>query len=226
MSVAQTDRAQPLSRGAVTANLLRSGALIRVARWQLAVLGCALGWTVLLREVDGVHDGPAGVGLLRAVGSIVVLGTLFLFDDPSRRFIEPLQMTARYWLAIRLTIALGFVAIGYTVACVGLSASVDVVDVAGVALELASAALLGLAVAAGMARWQGIDEPGVGTAPVVVSAFIAAQLLPPRFALLPPPGPDWAAAHARWAVLLVLAAVCLALASRDRVARRHTSQNR
>jgi hypothetical protein len=225
MSLVQADRARPVSMATVSADLVRDRALSRVVRWQPAVLGCALGWIMLLREVNGIHDEAAGVGLLRATGAAVVLGTLFVLDDPAQRFIEPLQMTARYWLAIRLTIALGFVAIGYTGASVALSASVDVADVAGVALELVSATLLGLAVAAVMARWQGIDEPGVATAPVLVAAFIAAQFLPQRFALVAAPGPDWTAAHARWAVLLVGSAVCLAFASRDRAAHRHPWQN-
>ncbi|MEP7019380.1 MAG: hypothetical protein ABI808_01920, partial [Pseudonocardiales bacterium] len=163
----------------------------------------------------GVHDQAGAVGLLRAVGALSVLGTMFVLDDATRMFSDPTQLSARYRLLVRLSIALMVTAVGFAAASLALGARVSAAELAGVALELVTATLLGLAVAAVALRWHGVDEPGVLAAPAVITGLLMSQLLPRRLALLPPPGPEWAAAHGRWVLLLVLAVTCLAVASRD-----------
>lgn len=215
MRTAQPTRVRPVAHSAVTAELVRGGALRRVVRWQPAVAALVVGCALLLRNAGGVHDQAGAVALLRGIGAVTVLGAVFVLDDAARRFAEPTQLSARYRLLVRVSIALIGIGVGFTGASVVLRAHVAAAELAGVALELLAATLLGLAVAAVAARRQGVDEPGVLTAPVVVGGLMAAQFLPQRWALLSPPGAGWAAAHGRWALLLVVAVVCLAVASRD-----------
>jgi hypothetical protein len=89
-----------------------------------------------------------------------------------------------------------------------------------VGLEAVTILAVGLAVAAIAVRYAGVDEPGVGAAPTVLGFVVALAFVPSRWALMVPTGPQWSAAHLRWALLLVIAAAMIVAAARDPAARR------
>ena len=85
------------------------------------------------------------------------------------------------------------------------------------ALSLEAAAITAavLAVAATLARWPGLPDPGVVAGPVLAAFAFGVPGLPHRVALTLLPGPGWEAAHLRWAGLLLVALAGLGVAVRD-----------
>jgi hypothetical protein len=85
------------------------------------------------------------------------------------------------------------------------------------ALSLETAAVAGVvvAVAAVLARWPGLVDPGLVAGPVLAGFAFGAPGLPDRLALAPMPGPGRDAAHVRVGGLLAVAVAALAVAVRD-----------
>jgi hypothetical protein len=63
-----------------------------------------------------------------------------------------------------------------------------------------------------------VDEPGIATTPVLLGLVFPSGAHP-GLRLLVGPGPQWLAAHLRWAVVLACAVAFLAVAMRDRADR-------
>jgi len=206
-------------RASVAAELVRSGALRRAIRWEPAVAGCAAAGALLAWR----HDTPAPLGLLRGLSLAVVLGVLFVLDDPAARMIEAAPMPWRYRLTLRVLVALGIA--GPAFLALGAVLAPDVGIGAGVGLEVATVLAIGLAGAAVAFRFWEVDAPGLVTAPIVLGFLGGLALVPPRWALIVVPGPQWPAAHLRWAGVLIAAAVLVALASRDPAARRYRARS-
>ena len=83
----------------------------------------------------------------------------------------------------------------------------------GLTVELLAALAVVWATAA-WGRRRGVDEPGIATAPVLLGLLFLGTMHP-RVRLLVGPGPQWLAAHLRWAAVLACAAALLAVAMRD-----------
>lgn len=93
-------------------------------------------------------------------------------------------------------------------------ASADRVSVSiGLTVELLAALAVVWATAA-QGRRRGLDEPGITTAPVLLG-LVFLGTMHPKARLLVGPGPQWPAAHMRWAALLACAAALLAMAMCD-----------
>ena len=201
-------------RASVAAELVRSGALRRAVRWEPALAGCAAAVALLVWR----HDTPAPLALLRGLSLVVVLGVLFVLDDPAARIVEATPVAWRYRLTLRVVVAL--VIAGPTFLALGAVLAPAVGIGAGVGVEVATVLAIGLAGAAIAFRYWAVDEPGLATAPIVLGFVGALALVPPRWTLIVVPGPQWPAAHVRWAGVLLAAAVLVVLASRDPAARR------
>jgi hypothetical protein len=204
--------------GSVAVALIRAGHLVRGQRTApLAIAALAVGGMLALHHV-GVAVG--GIGSLRVVGLILVLGSGFALDDAA----APTLQSSPYPLARRIGLRIGFAATIvvplWTLAVLRLLPSGPAGGPhgqwslgGGLTIELLAALAVVWATAA-WGRRRGLDEPGIATAPVLLGlAFLAS--MHPRARLLVGPGPDWLAAHLRWAALLVCAAGLLALAMRD-----------
>jgi len=201
----------------VAAELIRTGHLVRSLRLAPLVVGAvAVAATLLLH-----HGGPpSGIVPVRLVGLILALGGGFVLDDAA----APTLQASPYPLARRLGLRIGCAAAVvvplWTLVLVRLlPPGAGRVSLAlGLTVELLAATAVVWAAAA-WGRRRGLDEPGVATAPVLLGLVFLGGVHPTA-RLLVGPGPQWFAAHLRWAAVLVCAAALLALAMRDPAARR------
>jgi hypothetical protein len=92
----------------------------------------------------------------------------------------------------------------------------------GLTVEMVAMMMTGMAIAALATRWVPEGLGGVAAGPTLLVLLGAAAFLPYRWTLFPDSlgDPQWSAAHARWAVILVLATVLFVYFSRDPAARR------
>jgi hypothetical protein len=197
----------------VARELLRTGYLVRSLRSSpLVVAG------VTVAAILALHPAPVtGVGPARVVVLILVLGSGFAFDDPAAPTLQasPYPLARRFWLRIgcaaAVTIAL------WTVALVRLLPPAPPLERMSLALGLTVELLAALSVVWASAAWgrrRGVHEPGPATAPVLIGLLFV-TLLQEQAPLFVGPGPQWLAAHLRWAAVLALGAALLAAAMRD-----------
>ena len=192
----------------VGSELIRTGYLMRgLRRAPPAVGALTVGGLLTLFRAG---DPAGGIGALRAVGLTLVLGSGFALDDAA----APTLQASPYPLVRRMCLRIGcagaVVVPLWTLALVWihhLSLAV------GLTVELLGALAVVWATAA-WGRRLGFDEPGIATAPVLLGLLYLAIALP-RTQLLVEPGPQWLAAHLRWAAVLAGAATLLAVAMRD-----------
>jgi len=85
----------------------------------------------------------------------------------------------------------------------------------GLALELTMIEVVALAVTLGLQRWGDIAEPGQFGALGVALAFLGAVVANNFWPIFTTPGPEWGAAHLRWAATGVVGAVVAVGALRD-----------
>lgn len=174
----------------------------------------ALAIGALFAHRGGVADVTIA---LRVLGLVLALAGGFALDDAAATTLH----ASPYPLARRLLLRIGCVAAViatlWGVALLRLLPDAPTGQRAalglGVTVELAAA----LAVVWSVAAWgrrRGLDEPGIVTAPVLLS-LIFAGAAQPRVPMLVGPGADWLTAHLRWTAVLIGALVCLAYAMRD-----------
>jgi hypothetical protein len=150
-------------------------------------------------------DPELGLAVLRSVALVLALGSAFLLDDPARHTTAVVPTRRPVRVGLRLAFVAPLAALWWT-AAVLLVPEEARPPVGAVTLEAAAAAVLALAGAAAVVRRTEVAEPGKATAVGVLTAAVAAWLLPGRWALFVPAGdPRWEAAHQRWAVLLAVA---------------------
>jgi fluoroquinolone transport system permease protein len=208
---------------AVWRELVSSGALIRVLRWQpLAVAATA----AIAIGVGGVVDGKLAV--LRAAAVLLALGVAFVIDDASATTSAAVPVSRGYRLTMRIAVAGLSVGVAFAVAAVP-ERPVGASLLTGVALE--ATALGVIALAAGVFAHLRLDEPepsmfGIGAVGAVVFSVLA---LSRRWPIMPSAGPDWRAAHVWWAGLLAVGVAALIAAGYEPGVRRglfHRAQRR
>ena len=197
-------------------NLL--GALVRpvlqaMRRGPLLGAGCVgLAIVAVPAALDTVLRPDNLATLLRLVALCLAVGVAFVLDDPAKPSTATTPVPAWAAGAIRATAGLLTAAAGWTAAVALTLAGAqegtgEALPVRDLTLEAAAAAVLAVAFAGlGWARApRGVS--GTVAAPALLVAAAALALLPQRLALLAsvedPAG--WAAAHRRFAVLLVAA---------------------
>ncbi len=202
--------------GSVAGELIRTGHLVRGLRLAPLVVSALTVAGVLALHRAG---GPAGeITPLRVVGLILALGSGFALDDTAAQTLQssPYPLVRRLWLRIGCaavvvvplwTIALWQLLPAATGSAHRVSLSV------GLTVELLAALAVVWATAA-WGRRRGLDEPGIATAPVLLGLLFLGAMHP-RARLLVGPGPQWSAAHMRWATVLACAAALLAVAMRE-----------
>ena len=203
----------------VALELIYRGHLVRSLR--LAPLGAgAVAVVVFLAARRTGH--PDVTTNLRLLGLVLALGSGFVLDDAAASTLQasPYGLARRVWLRIGCAVAV--IAPLWAVLLARLLPSAPTTGRLtlgfGLTVELAAALAFVWAVAA-WARRRGIDDPGVITAPALLALLFLAVALQ-RAPMLVGPGPQWTAAHLRWAVVLAGAAALLGAATRDPAARR------
>jgi hypothetical protein len=185
-------------------------AVARTVPWRAVGAGAVVGLLVvaLPRLLSGSPDAWLGLTLLRAAALVFALGLTFLLDDPARRLTTPVP--TRRWVRSGLRVALAApVAALWWAAALALLPKEARPPLGAVTLEAAATAVLALAAASVAVRFTDEPEPGPSVAAGLLTlALLAPLLLPTRWDLFVPVGdPNWEAAHVRWAVVLVGAAL-------------------
>lgn len=190
--------------------------LVRVVRWQPVLVAAAASMTLLWWQDDRLAEQAGAVWLLRCVALLLAVASASALDDPTRPLLAAVP-TPQWWrAALRMVVVVVPASLVWAAALLWVAARTGG-RVPGAALTLEAAGLMALvlAVAGGLARWRGTDDPGLVAGPVVLGLGVLLPRLPGRLAMAGLPGPGWDAAHVRWSVLLVAAAVVLALSVRD-----------
>lgn len=195
-------------------------ALARAVRWQPVPAAAVVAALVLWWRSDRPPTAGDAVWMPRIVSLLLAVALSFALDDSTRTSLGGVP-TPPWWRAtVRLVVAGLPALVAWAVVLVWVDHRVGGgVPVGGLCLEAAALASVSVAAAAALARWRDITEPGAVVGPVVLVGSLLLLQLPSRFALAVTPGPEWAGAHRRWAVLLALALVVTAAALRDPAAR-------
>jgi hypothetical protein len=197
----------------------------RAVGWAAPLAGFTLSLGLLALAVRPGLDLPAGrlVLWLRLAMTIAALGCAFLLDDPSEPTTEGVAGSLLLRRALRVALLLPATAAWWLGVLWRVRAVHPELPLPVAALTLEAAALLAvtLALAAAGSRLAPERRGGVVAAPALLALASAAFLLPAPLALYAQPGSaDWDGAHRRWALLLGLALVGFAAASRDPAHRR------
>jgi hypothetical protein len=188
----------------------------RLLRWQPIVGAAAMIVAVFVWRYDAVKSPTSAVWLLRLVGLALVAGSVFLLDDASSGITSSSPTPQRLRAGLRLLLMSGVVGVGMLLAIIVIDQRVPVAGWwGGVELEVATMTCVGATFSLTLQRWRGIAEPGQFAGVAVVAGLLVANMVGVRWPLLTPPGPEWGAAHQRWAVLMLLAGAAVIVNLRD-----------
>lgn len=185
-----------------------------------AAAGLALG-VVAAAIMRRAPDAFEGVHLIRRAGLFVVAGLPVLMDDSAAPTIAASPVPLRVRRGMRLAMAVCAAIAGWTAVTMLVSLRMTgSLPLWWLLFETLTTLAVGVAVAlVATARW-GSGGPAGAVALVVLSFLM--PLIPTRFSLttgMPGDG-AWAAAHARWAVVLVASCAVIALLCMDPARRR------
>jgi len=201
-----------------------------VAWWPpLAAFTVSLGLLALAVRPGSVLEAEELVQWLRIAIVTGALGCAFLLDDPSEPTTEGVAGSLLLRRALRVALLLPATAAWWVAVVWRIRAVYPAVSlpIAAFTLEVAALLAVTMALAAAGSRLAPERRGGVVAAPALLALTSAAFLLPARIGLYAQPGSGvWDGAHRRWALLLGLALVAFAVASRDPAHRRLPSQLR
>jgi fluoroquinolone transport system permease protein len=197
----------------------------RAVGWAAPLAGFALSLGLLALAVRPGLELPAGrlVLWLRLAMTVGALGCAFLLDDPSEPTTEGVAGSLLLRRSLRVALLLPATAAWWVAVMWRVRDVYPGLPLPVAALTLEAAALLAVTVvlAAAGSRLAPERRGGVVAAPALLALTSTAFLLPAPVALYAEPGSaDWDGAHRRWALLLGLAVVAFAAASRDPAHRR------
>jgi hypothetical protein len=199
---------------AVWRELLSSGALGRVLRWQpVAAASAGAGAIGVADIVD------SGLVTLRVAALMLAVGVGFVIDDASAVSSVAVPVSRAHQVTLRMTVGGLAVAVAFAAIAVP-ERRADVSVVTGVALEAAALVIAALAAAVIAHLRFDAAEPGFVGVGVVAAVVVTAIALPQQWALIASVGPEWSDAHLRWAGLLALGAAALIAGAREPATRR------
>jgi hypothetical protein len=188
----------------------------RLLRWTPALAASLTVVLLLIWKQGALGSTEAGVWMLRGAGLIMAVGTVFLLDDPSSNITNSSPTPLRVRSGARLVLVCMTVFVGCLPATILTSQRVSVQgEWPGVVLEIAAMIGVAAALSLTMQRWLGLSEPGQFAGVGVVGTLLAAQLVGARWPMLVGPGPQWEAAHLRWAGVLLCAVLVVVWQLRD-----------
>jgi hypothetical protein len=188
----------------------------KLLRWTPALAASLTVVCLLVWKQGALGSTEAGVWMLRGAGVIMAVGTVFLLDDPSANITNSSPTPVKVRSGARLLLVCMTVFVGCLPATILTAQRVSVRDEwPGVVLEIAAMIGVAAALSLTMQRWLGLSEPGQFAGIGVVGTLLCAQLVGARWPMLVGPGPQWEAAHLRWAVVLLLAGLAVGWQLRD-----------
>lgn len=166
---------------------------------------------------QGLDDDRPAVAVLRGIAVLLAAALALSVDEAGAALLDASPTALRRRLAARLAVCGAVAGPLWAGALAVATARGAVVPVAGLTLELAALAALGLAVPAALRRWWRVAEPALVSGPLLLGTLLAAAQLPREVRLLvsTPLDPAWDAAHLRWSLLLTAALALLAVAVAD-----------
>ncbi len=192
----------------------RAQAQARSVRWDAPAIAAGLVLVILVWRRDDLTDAAVALAVTRAVGVILVAGSLALLDDAG--FDQVAAATLPLWrrelprLAVMVLLVVGPVLV---------LAMVADIPWRGVTLECTALLALAAAVAIVLRTRAGHLEPSVPVSVVLLVLVGALAAIPSRYQMWVQPGPEWSDAHRRWAALLVVSLAAGTYALRDPAAR-------
>ncbi|MEV5549376.1 ABC transporter [Streptomyces sp. NPDC052309] len=200
-----------------------AGPVRRTLPWRALGAAGAVGLLIAgVPRVTGAQPNPwQTLVLLRGIALVGALGLAFLLDDPARHLTAAVPTRRPVRQALRAALVAPLVALWWT-AVLLLAPPASRPPAGDITLEAAVTCVFALAGAAVAVRLTDEPRPGPGVAAaLLVSAALAPLLAPESWALFVPSADErWAAAHDRWAVLLVVAVVGWGVCGPEPVARR------
>jgi hypothetical protein len=190
------------------------GATLRAVRWDIPATAGALVVGLLLWKHAQLESPASALWIVRGVALVLTLGVLPLLDDAAARQVAAVPIPLVWRTALRLTGGVTLVFVPVT--ALGVWSDLPV---RGLLLETAAIVLLSGAASLLLARSTDHSEPSTIVSVGLLPLPWVLTMLPESAALLVPLGPAWSAAHQRWAILLAVGVVALALALRDPAAR-------
>jgi hypothetical protein len=202
---------------------------IRTIRWA-ALLGGAAAAQLVLWAAKGElsRGGPIPLLPLRVAAVLLCLGAAFVLDDDAGATVEPAVASLIVRRGLRLALTVPVVGMAWGVALWAASRLAASGQETGAvvprslpvaALTLEAAALLAVTLAAGAVSTPtlGHGKGGVAAGPTLLAFVMAMLSIRPYWQLFPSAAgePGWAAAHARWALILLAAMIVLAVFSLD-----------
>ena len=167
-------------------------------------------------SLRGLDQDSTAVLVLRGVVLLLAATLALALDEAGAALLDASPTPLHRRVGARLVLCVALVAPVWAAALAVVALRGGAVPAAALTLELAALTAVGLAVAAGLRRWQRVAEPALVVGPLLAGGLLAAAHLPREAALLAGTAldPAWEAAHWRWAGLLLvsLALVVLALA--------------
>ncbi len=201
----------------------------RTIRW-LALAGGVVATQLVIWAVKSElsREVPIPLTPLRMAAVLLCLGAAFTLDDDAGATVEPSVASLIVRRGIRLALALPVLGVAWGVALLTASRlaasgvrTAPVVPrplpIAALTLEASAMLAVTLAAAAVGTRSLGHGKGGVAAGPALLAFVLTMASIQPYWPLFPnaPFEPGWAAAHARWALILVAAIVVLAGCSLD-----------
>jgi len=188
----------------------------KLLRWTPALAASLTVVLLLVWKQGALGSTEAGVWMLRGAGLIMAVGSVFLFDDPSSNITNSSPTSLRVRSGARLLLVCMTVFVGCSPVTILTSQRVSLAgEWLGVVLEIAAMIGVAAALSLTMQRWLGLFEPGQFAGIGVVGTLLGAQLVGARWPMLVGPGPQWEAAHLRWAVVLLFAVLVVVWQLRD-----------
>lgn len=202
------------TRAATTRAVL--GVYPSLLSWGVAAASIAAATALAAWRRGDLEGTDSALWLLRIAGLVVAAGTVGVLDDASRNVTQAVAFPTWARTGLRMLVAAALFVAGCLPALVLVQTAVPLGAAwPGLALELTMIEVVALAVTLGLQRWGDIAEPGQFGALGVALAFLGAVVANNFWPIFTTPGPEWGAAHLRWAATGVVGAVVAVGALRD-----------
>lgn len=191
-------------------------ATVRSVRWPPALVAVLFVAGLVAWKRDALDAPGSGLLVLRIAAILLALGAVFVLEDDAAVSVAS-SPTPLWW---RRALRCGVAAAILLPAWAGVLAYAHSLEPelpwARLSLELAVLVTVGLAVAGVVSRRLDVLDSGMTAALSVLGFALAGVYLPPRLVLFTTPGSaSWDPSTLRWTGVLTLAAVVLAVATRD-----------
>jgi len=153
---------------------------------------------------------------LRMVGLLLAALFALVWDDRTAPLAAATPVGLPAVQRARLLVLLAVVSAAWTLACLAAAAESTDVRVWSATVEIGAVAALLTAVVGGLARERPGESLAAYPVPLLLVLLVLAFRVPEQWALIvAPDSPAWTDVHRRWAVLLIVGILGIAVSTRD-----------